>query len=93
MGERLAQSPIRPHGEEARARDAIAVLLILRARAVSNHEGGARMSSSSFEVHRTVGKSRLCDAPQDEEDTSSHCARPPKPQSPSLWPKQPTRLH
>jgi hypothetical protein len=29
-----------PHGEEARARDATAILLMLRARAVSNREGG-----------------------------------------------------
>jgi len=62
---------IRPHGEEARARDATAMLLVLRARAVSNHEGGLCVPTSSFETHRTVGKCRLCDAPQDEVDTGS----------------------
>jgi len=36
--------------------------LMFRARAVSNHEGGPRVPTSSFETHRTVGKCRLCDA-------------------------------
>src|SRR6516162_8907378 len=41
MAEWSVRSVIRPHGEEARAfRDAPAMLLMLRARAVSNHEGG-----------------------------------------------------
>jgi hypothetical protein len=47
------------------------MLLMLGARAVSNHEGGPCVSTSSFETHRTVGKGRLCDAPQDEVDRSS----------------------
>src|SRR6516164_1459173 len=65
---------IRPHGEEARAvRGAPAMLLMLRARAVSNHEGGRCAPTSSFETHRTVGKRRLCDAPQDEVGTSNRC--------------------
>jgi len=42
------------------------MLLMLRARAVSNHEGGPYVATSSFETHRTVGKCRLRDAPQDE---------------------------
>jgi hypothetical protein len=44
----LARTLIRPHGEEARARHAAAMLLMFRARAVSNHEGGrceARLST------------------------------------------------
>src|SRR5438105_3507275 len=41
MGEWSLQSVIRPHGEEACAlHDAPAMRLMLRARAVSNHEGG-----------------------------------------------------
>ena len=40
MAERSARTLIRPHGEEARARDAAAMLLMFMARAVSNHEGG-----------------------------------------------------
>jgi len=108
--ESSARSVIRPHGEEARAlRDAPGMLLILGARAVSNHEGGPsfetrprpeeRASSatrvlgalwrasrraaapqdvptSSFETHRTVGKRRLCDAPQDEVGQAVVAARP-----------------
>ena len=109
MAERSARTLIRPHGEEARARDAAAMLLMFMARAVSNHEGGPcfetrpprpeeRSSSaltrvfdalgsasrraaaapqdertSSFETHRTVGKCRLCDAPQDEVGIGSRC--------------------
>src|SRR6516164_2438084 len=30
-------------------------------------------ATSSFETHRTVGKCRLCDAPQDEVGTGSRC--------------------
>ena len=67
MAEWSTPTVIRPHGEEARAfRDAPAMLLMLRARAVSNHEGGLCVAISSFETHRAVGKCRLCDAPQDE---------------------------
>jgi hypothetical protein len=40
MPEWSARTVIRPHGEEARARDATAMVLMFRARAVSNHEGG-----------------------------------------------------
>jgi hypothetical protein len=65
------QPMIRPHGEEARAlRNSPAMLLMAEARAVSNHEGGARAPTSCFEMHRTVGKCRLCDAPQHEVDRS-----------------------
>jgi len=60
---------IRPHGEEARARNATVIPLMLWARAVSNHEGGPRVPTSPFETHRTVGKCRPCDAPQDEVGT------------------------
>jgi hypothetical protein len=67
--ELLARTVIRPHGEEARAlRRSLCSPVALRARAVSNHEGGPCVSTSSFETHRTVGKCRLCDAPQDEVD-------------------------
>ena len=67
MAESSARPVIRPHGEEARAlRDAPGTLLMLKARAVSNHEGGRCGATSSFETHHTVGKCRLCDAPQDE---------------------------
>jgi len=50
--------------------ETLAMLLMLRARAVSNHEGGQCVSTSSFETHRTVGKYRPYDAPQDEVDRS-----------------------
>jgi hypothetical protein len=53
------------------------MFLILRARAVSNHEGGPSVPTSSFETHRTVGKRRLCDAPQDEVEQAVVAARPP----------------
>ena len=66
-----ARTPIRPHGEEARVRDAPAVVQMFRARAVSNHEGGPCIPTSSFETQRTVGKCRLFDAPQDEAGTGS----------------------
>jgi hypothetical protein len=55
---------IRPHGEEARARRAGSKLAPTSgARAVSNHESGPCVPTSSFEKHRTAGKCRLCDAP------------------------------
>jgi hypothetical protein len=84
----LVESParfvIRPHGEEARAlRDTPAMLLMLSARAVSNHEGDPCVSTSPFETHRTVGKGRPGDAPQDEVDRSS-LRRVYQPQSLSL---------
>ena len=40
MAESSARTLIRPHGEEARVRDATAVVQLFWARAVSNHEGG-----------------------------------------------------
>ena len=46
--------------------ETLAMLLMLRARAVSNHEVGPCVPTSFFETHRTVGKRRLCEAPQDE---------------------------
>jgi hypothetical protein len=50
------------------------MVLIFGARAVSNHEGGPRVPTSSFETHRTAGKYRLCDAPQDVVGTGSRGA-------------------
>jgi hypothetical protein len=48
------------------------MLVISKARAVSNHEGGpVRTHLILFETHRTVGKCRLCDAPQDEVETAT----------------------
>ena len=71
MAECSARSVIRPHGEEARARDGSAMVLMFRARAVSNHEGGPCLPTSSFETYRTVGKCRLCDIPHDEVGTGN----------------------
>jgi len=68
----LARTLIRPHGEEARARDAVAILDIQGAPSRTMRAAAPQVvPTSSFETHRTVGKGRLCDAPQDE--VSTHC--------------------
>ena len=60
---------IRPHGEEARTFDTLAALAPLHKRAPSRTMRAAQCAAtSSFETHRTFGKRRLCDAPQDEVD-------------------------
>ena len=56
------------------------MLLMLRARAVSNHEGGPCVSTSSLETH------------EDEVDTGHAAACVPSRNRPSLWLKQPTIL-
>jgi hypothetical protein len=50
-----ARTLIRPHGEQARAREAATMLPMFRARAVSNHEGGPSVPTSSSQ---RVGASR-----------------------------------
>ena len=59
VAEWSARTVILPHGEEARARDAAAMLLMFRGRAVSNHEGGPCVATPQDEVAQAVFAARL----------------------------------